>query len=117
MPAPAAFVLDFNGTISDDEPLLEEIYRALFAGIGLDLSPARYHAELAGLSDPAIIAAGIALAGRAGEAGLAGPARGRAHGSLPRGRPRDVPHHRGRRGVRASCGRTRPGRHRIGRCA
>ena len=32
MPAPAAFVLDFNGTISDDEPLLEEIYRALFAG-------------------------------------------------------------------------------------
>jgi beta-phosphoglucomutase len=71
VPAPAAFVLDFNGTISDDEPLLEEIYRDLFSGIGLDLSAARYHAEFAGLSDPAILAGGIALAGRAGEAGLA----------------------------------------------
>jgi beta-phosphoglucomutase len=71
VPAPAAFVLDFNGTISDDEPLLEEIYRALFAGIGLDLPAERYHAEFAGLSDPAIIAEGIALAGRRGEPGLA----------------------------------------------
>ena len=64
-------MLDFNGTISDDEPLLEEIYRELFAGIGLELSGARYHAEFAGLSDPAIIAGGIALAGRSGEPGLA----------------------------------------------
>jgi beta-phosphoglucomutase len=71
VPAPAALVLDFNGTISDDEPLLEEIYRGLFAGIGLDLSPRRYHAEFAGLSDPAILAGGIALAGRADEPGLA----------------------------------------------
>jgi beta-phosphoglucomutase len=71
VPAPAALVLDFNGTISDDEPLLEELYRALFAGIGLDLSGPRYHAELAGLSDPAIIARGIALAGRADEPVLA----------------------------------------------
>jgi HAD superfamily hydrolase (TIGR01509 family) len=64
-------VLDFNGTISDDEPLLEEIYRELFAGIGLELSGERYHAEFAGLSDPAIIAGGIALAGRSSEPGLA----------------------------------------------
>jgi beta-phosphoglucomutase len=71
VPAPAALVLDFNGTISDDEPLLEEIYRELFAAIGLELSSARYHAEFAGLSDPAIIASGIALAGREGERGLA----------------------------------------------
>jgi beta-phosphoglucomutase len=69
--APAAFVLDFNGTISDDEQLLAEIYGELFAGIGLDVSPARYEAELAGLSDPAIVSRGIALAGRAGEPGLA----------------------------------------------
>jgi beta-phosphoglucomutase len=68
---PAALVLDFNGTVSDDEPLLEEIYRALFAGIGVELSAERYHAELAGLSDPAIIAAGIALAGRSHDAELA----------------------------------------------
>ena len=71
MPAPAALVLDFNGTISDDEPLLEQIYRELFAGIGLELSGERYHAEFAGLSDPAIIAGGIALAGRSSEPGLA----------------------------------------------
>jgi beta-phosphoglucomutase len=71
VPAPAALVLDFNGTISDDEPLLEEIYRELFAGIGLELSGERYHAEFAGLSDPAIIAGGIALAGRSGEPSLA----------------------------------------------
>lgn len=71
MPSPAALVLDFNGTISDDEPLLEEIYRDLFAEIGVELSSERYHAEFAGLSDPAIIAGGIALAGRTHDAGLA----------------------------------------------
>jgi beta-phosphoglucomutase len=71
VPAPAAFVLDFNGTISDDEQLLAEIYGELFAGIGLDVSGERYQAEFAGLSDPAIVARGIALAGRAGEPGLA----------------------------------------------
>jgi beta-phosphoglucomutase len=67
---PAALVLDFNGTVSDDEPLLEEIYRTLFAEIGVELSPERYRAELTGLSDPAIIAAGIALAGRSHDAEL-----------------------------------------------
>jgi beta-phosphoglucomutase len=71
VPAPAALVLDFNGTISDDEPLLEEIYRELFTAIGVELSSARYHAEFAGQSDPAIIAGGIALAGREAEGGLA----------------------------------------------
>jgi beta-phosphoglucomutase len=71
VPAPAALVLDFNGTISDDEPLLEEIYRELFARIGLELTGGRYHAEFAGLSDPAIIAGGIALAGRSSEPELA----------------------------------------------
>ena len=71
MPAPAAFVLDFNGTVSDDEPLLAEIYGELFAGIGLDVSGTRYQEEFAGLSDPAIVARGIALAGRTSEAGLA----------------------------------------------
>ena len=64
-------MLDFNGTISDDEPLLEELYRALFAEIGLELSSARYQHEFAGLSDPAIVARGIALVDRTDEAGLA----------------------------------------------
>ncbi len=71
MPAPAAFVLDFNGTVSDDEPLLAEIYGELFAGIGLDVSGERYHEEFAGLSDPAIVARGITLAHRTNEPGLA----------------------------------------------
>jgi HAD superfamily hydrolase (TIGR01509 family) len=64
-------VLDFNGTVSDDEPLLEELYLELFAGIGLVLGPAQYYAELAGLSDPAIIARGIALAGLGEDRALA----------------------------------------------
>jgi beta-phosphoglucomutase len=71
VPAPTALVLDFNGTVSDDEQLLEEIYRELFSEIGLELSGARYRADFAGLSDPSIIAGGIALAGRTGEPGLA----------------------------------------------
>ncbi|HEY1479503.1 MAG TPA: HAD family phosphatase [Gaiellales bacterium] len=70
MPDPAAFVLDFNGTVSDDEHLLEEIYRELFAGIGVELTPDRYQREFAGLSDPAIVARGLELAGRTDEAGL-----------------------------------------------
>ena len=70
MSRPAALVLDFNGTISDDEQLLEELYRALFAEIGLDISGERYQREFAGLSDPAIVARGIELAGRTDEADL-----------------------------------------------
>ena len=73
MSRPAALVLDFNGTISDDEQLLAELYCAIFAEIGLELSGERYQREFAGLSDPAIVARGIDLAGRTDDAGL--PAR------------------------------------------
>ncbi len=115
MPAPAAFVLDFNGTISDDEQLLEEIYQELFAGIGLELSGARYRAEFAGLSDPAIIAGGIALAGRAGEPGLA-EALEQALVARYLERVADgVAGDAGRRGVRAGRRRARAGRDRLRR--
>ena len=114
MPAPAAFVLDFNGTVSDDEPLLAEIYGELFAGIGLDVSGTRYQEEFAGLSDPAIVARGIALAGRTSEAGLAERlVAGYTARYLERG-ARAVPDHAGRRSVRARRRRTGAGRDRVG---
>jgi beta-phosphoglucomutase len=51
-----ALLLDFNGTLSDDEPLLCEIFMELFAEVGKPLTEAQYYAELAGLSDPEVVA-------------------------------------------------------------
>ncbi len=50
-----AIVFDFNGTLSDDEPILCEIFRELFAEHGRPLSTQEYYDELAGLSDPGIV--------------------------------------------------------------
>jgi len=50
-----AIVFDFNGTLSDDEPILCEIFRELFAEHGRPLSTQEYYDELAGLSDPEIV--------------------------------------------------------------
>ena len=50
-----AIVFDFNGTLSDDEPILCEIFRELFAEQGRPLSAQEYYDELAGLSDPEIV--------------------------------------------------------------
>jgi beta-phosphoglucomutase len=50
-----AITFDFNGTLSDDEPILCEIFRALFAACGRPLSEQEYYDELAGLSDEAIV--------------------------------------------------------------
>jgi beta-phosphoglucomutase len=49
-----AVVFDFNGTLSDDEPLLCEIWQALFAEHGRPLSAEEYFGELAGLADTEI---------------------------------------------------------------
>jgi beta-phosphoglucomutase len=49
-----AVLFDFNGTLSDDEPLLCEIWRELFAVQGRPLSAEEYFSELAGLSDTEI---------------------------------------------------------------
>jgi beta-phosphoglucomutase len=51
----SAIVFDFNGTLSDDEPLMCEIFRELFAERGRPLSAQEYFDELAGLSDPEIV--------------------------------------------------------------
>jgi beta-phosphoglucomutase len=48
-------MFDFNGTVSDDEPLLFAMLADLFAEQGKPLSEDVYYAELAGLSDPEIV--------------------------------------------------------------
>jgi beta-phosphoglucomutase-like phosphatase (HAD superfamily) len=50
-----AIVFDFNGTLSADEPILCEIFGALFAARDRPLSAQEYFDELAGLSDPEIV--------------------------------------------------------------
>jgi beta-phosphoglucomutase len=50
-----AVIFDFNGTLSDDEPILFRIYAELFAEHGRPLSERDYYGRLAGLSDPEIV--------------------------------------------------------------
>lgn len=52
---PRAVVFDFNGTISDDEPLLAELFTAIFAEEGIAVTAESYFAEHAGYSDPEIV--------------------------------------------------------------
>jgi HAD superfamily hydrolase (TIGR01509 family) len=48
-------IFDFNGTLSQDEPILCEIFGELFAEHGRPLSAQEYFDQLAGLSDPEIV--------------------------------------------------------------
>ncbi len=48
-------LFDFNGTISDDEPVLARIFARMFAEIGIEVSADLYFAEFAGYSDPEIV--------------------------------------------------------------
>jgi HAD superfamily hydrolase (TIGR01509 family) len=50
-----AIVFDFNGTLSDDEAILCEIFVQLFAEHGKPLSAQEYFDDLAGLSDEEIV--------------------------------------------------------------
>ena len=52
---PAALLLDFNGTLSDDEHIQYEIYREIFGEAGKPLDETAYFGRLAGLSDPEIV--------------------------------------------------------------
>ena len=54
---PTAVIFDFNGTLSDDEPVLCEIFMRLFAEHGRPMSAQEYFDQLAGLSDPEIVTA------------------------------------------------------------
>jgi beta-phosphoglucomutase len=58
-----ALVFDFNGTLSDDEPLMYEIYRRLFAEKGRPVTRAQYFEELAGHSEEAIIGGWLGVEG------------------------------------------------------
>jgi HAD superfamily hydrolase (TIGR01509 family) len=51
----SAITFDFNGTLSNDEPILCGIFRTLFGERGRPLSEQEYYDELAGLSDEAIV--------------------------------------------------------------
>jgi HAD superfamily hydrolase (TIGR01509 family) len=68
--APARAVLfDFNGTLADDEPVLEQVFGEIFmAYLGWRMTPHDYSSRLAGRSDREIVE--IAVAERGG--GLAG---------------------------------------------
>ena len=55
MTAPRAVVFDFNGTLSDDEPILYAVYAELFAEQGRPLSEREYYDELAGHSEEEIL--------------------------------------------------------------
>jgi beta-phosphoglucomutase len=50
-----SILFDFNGTISDDEPLLCAIFQELFAAVGRPLSEREYFDRLAGLADREIV--------------------------------------------------------------
>jgi HAD superfamily hydrolase (TIGR01509 family) len=50
-----AVIFDFNGTLSDDEPILCEIFMHLFAEHGKPMSAQEYFDRLVGLSDPEIV--------------------------------------------------------------
>ena len=52
-----AVIFDFNGTLSDDEPLLCRIYLELFAEYGQPISADDYYGELSGLAEHTIAAA------------------------------------------------------------
>jgi beta-phosphoglucomutase-like phosphatase (HAD superfamily) len=52
---PRAVIFDLNGTLSDDEQLLCEIFAELFAEHGRPLRREEYFDKLAGLPDPEIV--------------------------------------------------------------
>jgi beta-phosphoglucomutase len=54
-----ALLLDFNGTLSDDEDVLWQVYASLFAQAGHVLSEDRYRSTFAGLSDQEMFRRGL----------------------------------------------------------
>ena len=63
MGAAEALVFDFNGTLSDDEPLLLSIYQKLFARYGRPLAEQDYVDRLAGNTEDAIIGTWLGVDG------------------------------------------------------
>ncbi len=68
-----AVIFDFNGTLSDDEPILEAIFTEIFAEhLGWEMSPAEYHTDLLGHSDREIVQFAVRTHGRGDYAWSAG---------------------------------------------
>jgi beta-phosphoglucomutase len=63
MGAAEALVFDFNGTLSDDEPLLLSIYQELFARYGRPLREEEYVDRLAGNTEEVIIGTWLGVDG------------------------------------------------------
>ena len=59
---PRAIVFDFNGTLSNDEPLLSRIYVELMGSAGRPLTDSMYRRELAGNTDERIFGSWLGLA-------------------------------------------------------
>jgi beta-phosphoglucomutase len=51
----AAVAFDFNGTLSDDEPVLATVYEELFGELGRPITAEQYFRELAGHTDEEIL--------------------------------------------------------------
>jgi beta-phosphoglucomutase-like phosphatase (HAD superfamily) len=52
---PSAVVFDFNGTLSDDEPIMYAVYAELFAEHGRPITEQQYYDELAGHTEEEIL--------------------------------------------------------------
>lgn len=58
-----AVAFDFNGTLSDDEPIMCSIYEQLFAEHGRPMTKAQYYSSLAGNTEEAIIGGWLGVEG------------------------------------------------------
>jgi HAD superfamily hydrolase (TIGR01509 family) len=67
---PDAVLFDFNGTISDDEGLLAELFHRIFGEVGIDVPASLYFEEFAGYSDAEIAERVLGRFGRGDEPAL-----------------------------------------------
>jgi beta-phosphoglucomutase len=67
---PAAVIFDFNGTISDDEGLLAELFQRIFEEVGIAVPASLYFEQFVGFSDSEICRQVLERFGRSGEPGL-----------------------------------------------
>ena len=67
---PAAVIFDFNGTISDDEGLLAELFERIFGEVGIEVPASLYFEQFAGYADDEICRRVLERFGRSGEPGL-----------------------------------------------
>jgi beta-phosphoglucomutase len=64
-----AIVLDFNGTLAQDDELVAQLYVDTFASVGASLTVEEYHRELAALPDRQVFDLALARAGLPADAG------------------------------------------------